>query len=110
VAGRALGTESTAFTAGQSLTFQNAGDTALHVNATTAGTGVVQGLLPANNQSITIALGNNLFGPFDQSLYGQTVTVTTATAVGSAALYHMPARLPNGLHSPFQLNPNAVDA
>ena len=109
-AGRTLGTEATALAAGNSIVFQNTGDIAVHINATTAGTGIVQGLVSANNQSITIGSGNNLFGPYDQSLYGSTVTITTATAVGSVALYHMPSRLPNGLHNPFETNANAADA
>lgn len=119
--GRSLGTEATTFTAGQSLTFPNSGNTVLHVNATLAGTAVVQGLIPANNVNVTLALGNNLLGPYPQALYGQTVTVTTATATGSAAAYAMPTQIPagyaannqvyaaNGLHNPFETNPLATD-
>src|SRR5262245_43723331 len=109
-AGRTLGVEATALAAGNTIVFQNNGDTALHINGTTAGTGTVVALIPANNVSITIALGNNVYGPFDPAVFGSTVTVTTATAVGSAALYHMPTRTPNGLRNPFETNANAVDA
>lgn len=108
--GKNLGTEATTIAAGDTIIFQNNGDTAVHINATTPGTGTVLGLNAANNIAITIASGNNLFGPYDQSLYGQTVTITTATAVGSVALYHVPQRLANGLHNPFETNPNALDA
>jgi hypothetical protein len=109
-AGRALGVEATSLAATNTIVFQNNGDTALHINATTAGTGTVLGLLAANNQAITIASGNNVYGPFDQAIFGQTVSVTTATAVGSVALYHIPPRVANGLHNPFETNANAADA
>jgi len=109
-AGKNLGSETTTIAAGDTVIFQNNGDTAVHINATTPGTGTVTALVPANNQAITIASGNNLFGPFDQGIFGNTVTITTATAVGSVALYHIPTRLPNGLRNPFETNANAADS
>jgi hypothetical protein len=109
-AGRTLGVETASVAAGNSVVFQNNGDTIVHFNATTAGTGTVVALNSANNQSITIGSGNNLFGPYDQAVFGATVTINTSTAVGSVALYHSVQRYANGLHNPFETNANAADA
>jgi hypothetical protein len=109
--GKLLGTESTTLAAGDTILVQNSGDTVVHINATTAGTGTVKGLItPGNDQAITIGLGNNLFGPYDQAIFGQTLTITTATAVGSVGLYHSVPRLTNGLHNPFETSSSAPDA
>lgn len=109
-AGRNLGVEATSVAAGDTIIVQNNGDTAIHVNATTPGTGTVVALVSANNQAITIASGNNLFGPYDPAIFGSTITITTASAIGSVALYHSAPRVANGLHNPFEANANAIDA
>jgi CubicO group peptidase (beta-lactamase class C family) len=107
--GKTLAAEATSLAAGDSIIFQNNGDTTVHIFGTLAGTGTVTALIPANNLAITIATGSNLFGPFDQAIFGKTVTITTATATGSVALYHIPTRLPNGLRNPFETNAAAAD-
>jgi hypothetical protein len=109
-AGRALGVEATTLAAGDTIIMQNNGDTAAHVNITTPGTATAVALNSANNQAITLATGNNLLGPYDPGIFGSTVTITTATAVGTVALYHIPPRFSNGLRNPFEANPNAIDA
>lgn len=109
-AGRALAAEATAVAAGDTIIYQNNGDTVVHVNVTTPGTGVVTAINPANNQAVTLTAGNNLLGPYDPAIFGSTVTITTATAIGSVGLYHMPTRFANALHNPFETNPNALDA
>jgi len=109
-AGRNLGVEATALAAGDTIIMQNNGDTAAHVNITTPGTGTVVALNAANNQALTLSAGNNLLGPYDPAIFGSTVTITTATAIGTVALYHVPTRFANGLHNPFEANPNALDA
>lgn len=110
VAGVTLGTETTTFTAGATLQFQNNGNTVVHIQATTAGAGTVNAIASANNQSITIASGANLYGPFPQSVFGTNPTITTVTAVGSVACYQQVPMGSNGLHSPFETSSSAADA
>lgn len=110
-AGTALPTtESTTLSAGDTVVFQNNGNTLVRIAATTAGTGTVEALNSANNEAITIASGSNLFGPYDPGVFGETVTITTATAVGTVGLYIMGTRYPNGLRNPFETTADARDA
>ena len=103
--------EATAIAAGDTIIHQNNGNTVVRVVATTGGTGTVKGLItPANDQAVTLAVGDNLLGPFDPAIFGSTVTITTATAVGSVALYQMAPRIPNGLSNPFETNAAAPDS
>lgn len=102
--------EATALAAGDSVVFQNTGNVILRIVVTTAGTGTIVALNAANNQALTLALGDNLIGPLDQAIFGNTVTVNTATAVGSVATYQVGARFPNGQRNPFETNPTAPDA
>lgn len=108
-AGVNLTTETTTFTAGQTLQFQNNGNTVVHIQATIAGTGTVNALVSANNQSITIASGANLYGPFPQATFGTSPTITTATATGSVACYQQVPMGVNGTHNPFEATATATD-
>lgn len=109
-AGKTLAAEATALAAGDTIVVQNNGDTAIHIFGTLAGTGTVHALNAANNVAITIGTGPNLFGPYDPAVFGSSFTITTATATGSVALYHIPARARNALSNPFETNPAALDA
>jgi len=109
-AGKNLVAESTTLAAGDTIIVQNNGDTVIHVFGTLGGTGTVHALNAANNLAITINTGPNLFGPYDPSVFGSSFTITTATATGSVALYHIPARKPNPLCNPFETNSAAPDS
>jgi hypothetical protein len=96
--------EATALAAGDTIIFQNNGNTVLRIAVTLAGTGTILGLVSANNQAITISTPEMLIGPLDPAVFGSTVTITTATATGSVALYNMPTRYRNALLNPFETN------
>lgn len=96
--------------AGDSISYQNNGDCILKLKITTAGTGTIVALNSANNQALTLAIGTLLLPPLDPAIFGSTVSITTATAVGTGALYRVAQRLPNALHNPFELVISAVDA
>ena len=102
--------EATAVAAGDTIQYQNTGNVIARVMVTTAGTGTVLGLNAANNIPITLAVGENLLGPYDQALYGSTVTITTSAAIGSVGTYLVAARFANGQRNPFEANPLAPDA
>ena len=102
--------EATALAAGDTIVYQNNGNTILRIAVTLAGTGTVQGLNAANNQAITISTPEVLLGPYDPAVYGSTVTITTATATGSIALYNQAPRIPNGLANPFETDPTKPDS
>lgn len=102
--------EPTAFTAGQGIVYQNNGNAILRIVCTTAGTGTIVALSSGNNQSLTLPVGETLIGPLDPSIFGSTVTITTATAVGSSGLYTITNRFLNGLRNPFENSPTAADA
>lgn len=102
--------EATALAAGNTIVFQNNGNTICRIQAGVAGTGTVVALNAANNQAVTIATPETLVGPLDPAVFGQTVTITTATATGTVALYQVPPRYANGLRNPFETNAAAVDA
>lgn len=102
--------EATAVAAGDTILYPNRGNDILRVVVTTAGTGTINALIPANNQAITLAIGDNLIGPLDPAIFGENVTITTATAIGSCALYVVANRFANGLHNPFETNPLNPDA
>lgn len=102
--------EATALAAGDTITYQNNGNTVLRIAVTLAGTGTVQGLNAANNQAITISTPEMLLGPYDPAIYGSTVTITTATATGSVALYNMPPRFSNALCNPFETDVTKPDS
>lgn len=103
-------TEPTAFAAGNSIVYQNNGNTVLRIVCTTAGTGTVVALVSANNQAVTLPIGETLLGPYDQGVYGQSVTITTATAIGTVGTYILPGRFANGLRNPFETSTTAIDA
>jgi hypothetical protein len=97
--------------AGDSISYQNNGDCVLKLQVTTSCTGTVQALSAPNNVALTLTSGQTLLlGPYDPAVFGQMVSITTATAVGTAALYWLTPRYPNGLRNPFETNPAAVDA
>jgi hypothetical protein len=96
--------EATAIAAGDTIIFQNNGNTILRLAVTLAGTGTILGLVSANNQALTLSTPEMLIGPLDPGVYGSTVTITTATATGSCALYNMPPRFSNGYCNPFETN------
>lgn len=102
--------EATALAAGNSIVFQNNGNTIVRIQAGVAGTGTVTALNSANNQAITISTPETLVGPLDPAVFGSTVTITTATATGTVGLYEVPPRYANGLRNPFETNAAAVDA
>lgn len=102
--------EATALAAGDTIVFQNNGNTLLRIAVTLAGTGTVQGLKAADNQAITISTPETFLGPYDPAIYGSTVTITTATATGSIALYTQAPRIPNGLANPFETDPTKPDS
>ena len=77
---------------------------------TLAGTGTIQGLNAADNQALTLSTPEMLVGPLDPGVYGSTVSITTATATGSVALYNMPTRYANALLNPFETNAAAPDS
>ena len=113
-----LGAETTTYAAGITLVVtRNNGNTLLHLHTTTSGTGTINALLPANNVSLTLtATGDLICGPFPTAIFGNTFTITTATAVGSVAAYALPAApgvavgsSPNGQHNPFESNVYAAD-
>lgn len=116
-AGANLGTETTTFAAGNTIAFVNTGNVIVHLHITTSGTGTVNALSSGNNVSLTLtATGDCLLGPFPQGVFGSgTVTITTATAVGSGALYVLPtpsngyAFSANALHNPFETSATAAD-
>lgn len=96
--------------AGDSISYQNNGDCVLKLKITTAGTGTIVALNAANNQALTLAIGTLLLPPLDPSIFGSTVSITTATAVGTGALYRVAPRFPNALHNGFETVITAVDA
>ena len=103
--------EATALAAGDTIIYQNNGNTVLRVVATTPGTGTIKGLItPGNDQAVTFASGTTLIGPLDPAIYGSTVTITTATAIGSVGCYLMVKRIANGLFNPFETNAAAPDS
>lgn len=102
--------EATAIAAGDTIIFQNDGGTTLRFVVTLAGTGTVQALNAANNVALTISTPEMTLGPYDPAIFGSTVTITTATATGSVALYKMVKRIPNGLCNPFETNASAPDS
>lgn len=102
--------EATTIAAGDTIVFQNNGDTLLRFVVTLAGTGTIQALNAANNVALTISTPEMNIGPLDPAVFGSTVTITTATATGSVALYKMAPRNRNGLANPFETNGAAVDA
>lgn len=102
--------EATAVAAGDTIVVQNNGNQIIRFVVTTAGTGTVVALNSANNIALTFSVGENLLGPYDPSLFGSTLTITTAAAVGSVGLYAVGSRYPNALRNPFETNPTAVDA
>lgn len=101
--------EATSLAAGDTIQYQNTGNVLLRVVVTTAGTGTVQGLNAANNIPLTLAVGNNLLGPYDPTLYGSTVNITTATAIGSVATYIIGTRFLNGQRNPFETDATKPD-
>lgn len=103
-------TEPTAFAAGNSIVYQNNGNFVLRIVCTTAGTGTIVALNSANNQALTLPVGETLVGPLDQAIFGQTVTINTVTAIGSTGLYALPGRFLNGLRNPFETVATAVDS
>ena len=103
--------EATALAAGDTIIFQNNGNTVLRIAVTLAGTGTIKGLItPGNDQAITIATPEMLIGPLDPAVFGTTVTITTATATGTLALYNMPPRIANALCNPFETDPTKPDS
>lgn len=102
--------EATALAAGDTVLIQNNGNTVAHFKITTAGTGTVVAINSANNQAITLALGDVLAGPWDPAVFGSTVTITTAAAIGSVGLYTTTQRFRNAAANPFELNATAPDA
>lgn len=102
--------EATAIAAGDTITFQNSGNVILRFVVTTPGTGTIVALNPANNVALTLAAGDNLIGPLDPVVFGTTVTITTASAVGSCAVYVTASRFVNAVHNPFAVSAIAVDA
>jgi hypothetical protein len=103
-------TEATTLTAGETIVFQNTGNVVLHLHITTAGTGTVDALVGANNQAVTLSVGDMLLGPYDPAIFGETITMTTATAVGTVATYLISGRFLNGLRNPFETNTAAADS
>jgi hypothetical protein len=102
--------EATAVVAGDTIVYQNNGNDVLRFAVTLAGTATVVALNAANNQALTISTPEMLLGPYDPAIFGQTVTITTATCTGSVALYKMPARTSNGLANPFETVVTAADS
>ena len=102
--------EANAFAAGNSIVYQNNGNFVLRIVCTTAGTGTVVALNAANNQALTLPIGETLVGPLDPGVFGSVVTITTATAIGSTALYALPGRFLNGLRNPFETVATAADS
>lgn len=102
--------EATAIAAGDTIVYQNNGDTILRFVVTLAGTGTIVALNSANNVALTISTPEMNIGPLDPAVFGSTVTITTATATGSVALYKMVPRNRNGLANPFETNGAAPDA
>lgn len=96
--------EATAIAAGDTIIFQNNGNTILRIAVTLAGTGTITALNAANNQALTLSTPEMLIGPLDPGVFGSTVTITTATATGSCALYVLPTRYANGYCNPFETN------
>lgn len=102
--------EATALAAGDSIVYQNNGNTVVRVVVTVAGTGTVQALNAANNQPITLSVPGVLLGPYDPAIFGSAVTITTATATGSVALYNQSARYRNALCNPFETDVTKPDS
>lgn len=102
--------ETTTVAAGDTIQCQNNGNTIVRVVCTTAGTGTVVALNSANNQAVTLASGENLLGPYDPAVFGNTLTINTTTAIGSVALYLMPTRYANGWRNPFEASAIAADS
>lgn len=107
--GKLLGSEATAFAAGDSLTVQNTGDVMVHIHVTTAGTGIVVALDSSNNVGLTLAVGDLILPPLDPAVFGTSVTITTATAIGSAAAFLVPEKFVNPDHNPFETDVTALD-
>ena len=103
--------EATSLAAGDTIIYQNNGNTILRIAVTLAGTGTIKGLItPANDQAITISTPEMFIGPLDPAVFGSTVTITTATATGSLALYNTAARVPNALANPFETDATKPDS
>jgi hypothetical protein len=103
--------EATAIAAADTIIFQNNGNTILRFVLTLAGTATVKGTItPANDLAVTLTAPEMLLGPFDPGIFGTTVTITTATATGSVALYNMPPRYGNALCNPFQTDSTKPDS
>lgn len=103
--------EATALAAGDTIIFQNNGNTILRVAVTLAGTATIKGLItPANDQAVTLSTPGVLIGPLDPGVFGSTVTITTATATGSVALYNMPPRYRNALCNAFETDVTKPDS
>ena len=103
--------EATSIVAGDTIVYQNNGNTVLRFAVTLAGTATVKGLItPANDQALTISTPEMLLGPYDPAVYGTTVTITTATCTGSVALYNMPPRIANALANPFETDVTKPDS
>lgn len=102
--------EATALAAGDTIQYQNTGNVILRIVVTTAGTGTINALNAANNQAVTLSIGDVLIGPLDPAIFGYNVSITTATAVGTVATYLMPTRFANGARNPFETSVIAPDA
>lgn len=96
--------------AGNTLTWPNNGLTLIHFHITTAGADTIPGLLSANNVTVTFpSIGEFVLGPFDPFVYGFSIVMTTVNNAGSALLYLVPLRFPNGEHNPFETSSAAID-
>lgn len=100
----------TSFAAGDSFTFANNGHTLLVLHVTTSGTGTIEALDSGDDVDMTLtATADYVIGPLDPSVFGSSVTVTTATAVGDYATFDRTASFHNALHNPFESTDTAPD-